>query len=216
MLEFSAYDPRFLPLLDDTDRSVLHSTRNIVYGLWPDLTLAYMNPAWFIFSFENGGEPGVSEQWHLGRNVLDAMPDLLRPFYEQNFRRALNEDRPWEHCYECSSDKVYRKFHLGVFPLAQGQGLLLVNSPVVETEHPEAESSPLESLYADAQGFIGQCCHCRRFRRADVLNTWDWVPAWLKQTPPKVTHGICKSCISFYYHGARLGKDYPPLISTID
>lgn len=215
MIDYEACDRRFRPLLSDMAPAVLNSTRNTVYGLWPDLTLAYMNPTWFIFAYENGGEPKISEQWSTGRSVLEAVPAAVRSFYERYFRQALEEDRPWEHRYECSSDSVYRKYHLSALPLAHGQGLVIVNSLVLEAKHQDLSLPPLEGRYLAQSGFICQCCHCRRFRRVDLAHTWDWVAAWVKRPPENLSHGICETCQSFYYCDSRQDREHPKLISTL-
>ena len=137
----------FQPLLADYDPGVLENDQGTIYGLWPDLTLAYFNPARFRFAAENGGEPAISQDWRLGRQVLEAIALPLRPFFEQNYRRCLLEDRPWEHFYECSSDQLYRQFHMTAFPLGRSKGLLVVNSLRVESEHHREVSPPVGKLY---------------------------------------------------------------------
>jgi hypothetical protein len=201
---WSECDARFRPLLANFDRRVLNSTYNTVYGLWPDLTLAYMNPAWFVFAYENGGEPAVSKTWTLGRNVLEAIPDAVRAFYEVNYRQALLENRPWEHDYECPSDEFYRRFHLTVYPLGNAEGLLLVNSRIVESKLRPQSNSLLKRFYVDQRGRVRQCCHCRRFRRLDLPHTWDWIQAWVQKLPRNVDTGICEACLSFYYQDSQL------------
>jgi hypothetical protein len=53
------YDVGFRPLLADCESGALEDATGTVYGLWPDLTLAFMNPAWFRFAAENRGEPAI-------------------------------------------------------------------------------------------------------------------------------------------------------------
>jgi hypothetical protein len=208
-------DPRFRPLLADFEAGVLENANATVYGLWPDLTLAFLNPAWFQFAAENRGEPAISKDWPLGRCILDAIPASIRPFFEVNYRRSLQEGRPWVHVYECSSEAVYRNFHLKVFPLENSEGLLLVNSLWVETAQQQETFPPIEERYRNRNGLIIQCCHCRRFRRADAHSTWDWVRPWVEKMPENISHGICKICTGFYYAERKFDDDPPEAFSTI-
>jgi hypothetical protein len=208
-------DAGFRPLLADFDAGDLERAETTVFGLWPDFTLAYMNAAWFRFAAANRGEPAISRDWNLGRCVLDAIPAPLRDFYETNYRRCLQERRPWEHTYECSSDDVYRTFHMTVFPLHNSAGLLLINSVRIETPL-EPEVSTLNTThYTNKHGLIMQCCHCRRFRQVERESTWHWVARWIKAIPQNVSHGICATCAGYYYPLHKLDHDHPTTFSTV-
>jgi hypothetical protein len=178
--------------------------------------LAYLNPAWFGFAAENGGEPAISRDWVLGRNVIDAVPEPLRLFFEGNFRRCLKEGRPWEHAYECSSADLYRRFYQTVFPLGRAEGLLVVHSLVVESNYSDDGLLWPEDRYLNANGFRVQCCHCRRFRRAAGPPAWDWVRPWVRQPPAHVSHGICENCLGFYFPESGRDDDPPPPFLTSD
>lgn len=198
-LSFSECDAKFLRLLEDFDPAALEHSRSTVYGVWPDLTLAYLNPSWFIFAAENGGEPAISRQWTLGRSVLDSIAPPIRSFFQSNYERCLAEMRPWEHDYECSSADVYRRFRHKVLPVGRSEGLLLIHSPVVEEPQRSHASPVVADGFVNAAGFRVQCCHCRRFRRTDVPYAWDWVQAWVREMPANVSHGICEACFGYYY-----------------
>ena len=207
-------DARFRPLLADFEAEVLDSTETTVFGLWPDLTLAFMNPAWFRFAAANGGEPAISRDWMLGRCALDAVPAPIRNFFETNYRRCLRERRPWEHTYECSSDDHYRDYHMTAFPLHDSAGLLLVNSIRIEAPLRPEVSAPIAAQYMNEHALVVQCCHCRRFRRVDRQSTWDWVARWVKEIPKNVSHGICETCAGFYYSSDKFDDDQPTTFST--
>ena len=213
---FSECDARFRKLLEDFDVGALEHARSTVYGVWPDLTLAYMNPQWFIFAAENGGEPNISREWSLGRSVLDSIAAPIRPFYETNYARCLSERRPWEHNYECPSADVVRRFHHLVMPLGQSEGLLLIHSLLVEEPQPSSGAPAVVDRYLNAAGFRVQCCHCRKFRRTDVPYAWDWVAAWIRRTPDNVSHGICEACLGYYYPPADSDANRNQPFSTLD
>ncbi len=194
---------RFLPLLAEFEMDQLESDGNAIYGLWPDLTLAYVNPAWNRFAAENGGEPAISTQWTLGRCVLEAVTEPLRRYFASNYSRCLRELRPWEHAYECSSADEFREFHMTVFPLGRAEGLLVVNSLRIESAHHRTASPAKEEHYRNKQGIISQCCHCRRIKRIGNPPGWDWVPSWVKRTPERTSHVLCPTCWGFYYSDAR-------------
>lgn len=146
---------------------VIHTSENTVYGVRPDLTLAYVNLGWTRFAALNGGEPHISSEWNLGRCIEDAIAPVLRPFFSDNFSKCLRERRPWEHFYECSSAELYRKFCMKTFPLGKSEGLLIVHSLVREIPQTGLAHEPLEENYRHPTGLIIQCCHCRRVRRTD-------------------------------------------------
>lgn len=177
-----------------------------VYGLWQDLRLAYLNPAWFRFAAENGGEPAISSRWNLGVSIMESVAGQLQPFYRKLLENCLKPEkaelRPVQHEYECSSGALYRRFQLTVYPLKDHQGLLLVNSLVIERPHDPAERQPRapdKADYADQHGLIHQCCHCRRVQNQEIGNRWDWVPQWVDHIPRDTTHSLCPFCLDYYY-----------------
>jgi hypothetical protein len=203
MTGFPDNDPRFLALLDGFRIDLLHNDGGTIFGLWPDLTLAYVNLEWGRFARQNGGEPRISSEWTRGRCVLDAIAEPLRPFFTDNYRRCLQEGRPWEHAYECSSAARYRQFHMTTFPVGREQGLLVVNSLRLEAVHTRVACPPLDALYRDEHGLLVQCSHCRRVRRVGAHQIWDWVPAWVTDQPPSTSHSLCGPCVGFYYSSQR-------------
>jgi hypothetical protein len=176
------------------------------FGLWPDFRLAYLNPAWFAFGRANQGEPRLSAEWGLGRSILDSIPPVLQDFYRTLFAEAMGNPnlgpRPPVHCYECSSAKLYRRFALNLYRLGAGEGLLVVNSLLVEQPHDLADRQPgiADRLtYLQADGNVRQCSHCRRIQRASEAYRWDWIPDWVDSAPPETSHTLCNFCLDYYY-----------------
>jgi len=181
------------------DLDFIRSSPAVIYGLWPDLRLAFLNQGWFRFAAENGGEPSISQGWPIGRCLLEAVPSILRDFYADGFHSCMEARRPWHHTYECSSAAVLRWFRMTAFPLERGRGLLVIHSPVAEFPSIGRRTVPnaVEADYRDADALIRQCAYCRRVqRRRD--GEWDWVPEWVHSTPLKTSHGICKPCHDFH------------------
>jgi hypothetical protein len=200
-------DPRFEPLLRSFDTDELENAPSSVYATWRDFSLAYLNPSWFRFAQENGGEPAISKEWGLGASVLEAIDPALRSFYEDGMLESLRSSKPWAHRYQCSSAQRYREFSMQVYPLQDRCGFLVVNALVVEKPHDAGEHiafRPIEALYTDADGLIVQCVHCRKIRRANETRRWDWVPAWVERAPENASGGLCRPCYDFFFGAARL------------
>jgi len=53
-------------------------------------------------------------------------------------------------------------------------------------------------------GLVTQCCNCRRVQRQTALDQWDWVPAWVDDTPSFITSGLCAICYRFYWTNRRM------------
>ena len=183
-------------------------------GLWPDGTIAYVNPAWSVFAHANGGGSAVDSHWSLGANYFAAITDSLRPFFADLLKNAPTTQQslaPYTHEYECSSADDFRRFALQIFALPDKRGYMLVHSLLVAaphsiTTHPIA--APDLQHYETEDGVIKQCAHCRRVERRSRVGHWDWVPAWIKHPPACISHTICALCDAFYYsHLASRRRD---------
>lgn len=200
-------DPAFVPLLREMSFEELERHPESVVGLWPDSRIAYVNPAWNRFAAENGGQPQIGDRWGLGAHYLDAVSDPLRPFHEGLLRRSVeqttaSEMRPVGHEYQCSSARLFRRYHMDVYALRGGQAFLIVNSLVLERPHDEKEHKPVDpepDLHIGEDGLLHQCSHCRLVQRAREPERWDWVPQWVERPPDNTSHTICPICFEFYY-----------------
>ena len=196
------FTAQFPSLLEGFALETLEAHPHPTYALSPELSLIYLNPAWFRFAEENAGEPAISTRFGIGTPVGAAIAAPLREFYSGAYQRALQTGEVWDHDYECSSADVYRRYHQTVYPLHDRGGLLVVNSLVQERPHnteTHAPSPPHEERYVGPQGLIIQCCHCRRVQRAAEPEIWDWVPAWVKRMPLRTTGGLCPLCYEYYW-----------------
>ncbi len=175
-----------------------------IFGLFPDGEIAYINPAWVRFAFENGASlPEANQAW-MGQRYLDVIAAPLKPFYEQLFALAPNAGaakQPVSHVYECSSATVFRQFAMKVYGLKNGDGFVVINTLVTSRPH-DTEARvphlPDRALYESPAGIIVQCAHCRLVRRGNGIG-WDWVPAWLEQVPNGTSHGVCEVCVEYYF-----------------
>lgn len=172
-----------------------------ICGLWPDLTLALVNAAWWRFAGENGAPDDFRVRFGLGSSMIEGISGPQRRYYEIALRRVVATGRPWRHIYRCPSATVDRTFHLEVIPVGHGRGLLLTHVPQVIVPRADAGDDPgIETArYVDASGVVQQCGHCRRIRRADDPNRWDWVTAWVLVAPRRVSQELCRLCLELHY-----------------
>lgn len=201
--------PEFEALLRDSGvrgfaKGELRDSADPMMGMWSDLTLAYVNPAWFRFASDNGAAEDFFARWTLGRSVLEAIPEVLRAHYAASYEQCMQTGEPWSEDYECSSPDRFRTFRATAYPLPRGAGLLVSHSLRIDRPH-ERESAPaIRERFADHHGWLTQCAHCRRFADPSGRGKWVWVEDWIR-TPPqeRVSHGICQPCADYYFGVVR-------------
>ncbi len=195
--------PGFRNILEALDLDGAEGHRGSVYGLWPDLRLAYFNPWWFRFAKENDGEPDIALHWGLGTPVMNSVPDVLKTFYEDLYESVFSRKQPFsvpvQHEYECSSPNTYRRYLMTLYRLGASEGILVVNSIVVEGPQTREPHDALETLYRSDDGVIRQCPSCRRTKNMKETDQWDWVPAWVAKSPSRTTHVMCNLCFQAYF-----------------
>lgn len=188
--------------LDKFDLATLEEHSSSIFSLLPNLAICYLNPGWFSFASANGGEPGISARYPIGTLLGDAITGPLRDYYTEAYIRVFDSGNVWQHDYECSSPDTFRIFHQTAYPLDNKKAVIVINSLSVLMPHDKAERKPMQALeekYRNKNGFITQCSHCRRTQRVDGVDQWDWVPAWVAESPNNISHGLCKPCFDYYY-----------------
>lgn len=181
---------------------ILDHDTAVIFAIDSGFRIIYCNEAWDRFALENGG-PHLVRSGQVGRALADVVAEPLQRFYWDAFDAVLTTGKPWDHCYECSSADVYRKFHMRLIPFPARGGLLVVNSLV--QEHPHSglgQEAPSIELYTSQEGLVTMCAHCRRTRRLGDPSIWDFVPGFVANMPPKVSHGLCLLCWAYHYPGA--------------
>ena len=204
----------FLALLPPEQVRELHERRDSACGLWPDLTIAYVNPAWARFAKDNGASNGFPARWREGAPFLDGVGKPLREYYRSHLLAALRSSQIWSSEYECSSPKLFRLYRMDVTPVGLGRGLLVTHTRLAQLPHtPSLTRGPVDPApYLDEHGHIPQCMHCRRVQRADAKHQWDWVPLWVEQVPDAATGSLCTECIAARYPelAKELGESLEP------
>jgi hypothetical protein len=203
--------PEFEALIGASRLESLNSHPGSVYGLDSALNISYLNPAWFKFSEDNGGEVFVSSDWTLGKQIFSSIPDAQKSFYRDLFESALNENKPsitsQQMEYECSSPELYRRFSMHLYPVGK-DGILVVHSLLIEEPHRSSLADGVivldEDNYIDKDGIVRQCANCRRIQNLNNTEQWDWIPKWVTEAHPRTSHSICRPCRQHYYSGIPL------------
>ena len=180
-------------------QEVFETDHDVLYLLDADLRIAECNLGWDKFAAENGGVR-ISRAEVRGRPVFDFIPQVLVRFYQDKFAEALGFGHWIGFDYECSTPDVFRQFHMALRAV-ESSGLLVVNSYLPNQRAPlNATNQALaDAAYVSPGGMLTMCAHCRRTRRQDGSNTWDWVSRFLRDTGRKTSHGLCPRCTSYLY-----------------
>lgn len=191
----------------DFDLDELDAHESTIYGLRHDMTVAYINAEWRRFAVDNQAPREIIDpECVMERNILGYFYGPLRDYYHDVFTIVLDESQSFALDYECSSPEKIRLFHMEILPLPRDsdepRGLLIVNSHSPSSQPSESRqpvTSPEATNYISEQGLMASCSNCRRFRRCDHRDRWDWVPQYLTAPPAPVSHGLCPVCLDYYY-----------------
>jgi hypothetical protein len=198
-------DPSFARLLAGFYRQPLDQGDDVIYGVWPDLTLGYTNARWARFAIENDGAD-VLRRWTLGTSVRSAFGADLDLFYTRAFGEVLATGTIWQHTYTCPSPRQRRWFNMRALPLGR-EGLLVCHLLVSTSEVAEPRRRPSAVPYRDTNGLVTQCSHCRRVQVAAARPAhsaepdWHYVPAFIERAPRRTTHGLCPICFMYHFKG---------------
>ena len=184
-------------LFRDISRETLDRDPAVVYAVDGRNRLFFVNKAWDAFARANSGESLTSDQL-TGVDICEGSEESLRSFYVALFDHVRTHSKPVDHMFECSSGSLYRELRMRVMPLASSNGLLIVNSVVIERPHNISPVSFAADRYVDASGLITMCASCRRTRQAS-LAAWDWVPDLVERNPRQLSYSLCNLCREYYY-----------------
>jgi hypothetical protein len=193
------YEQSFIAKLVGIDFYTLENSPHSIFALSEALKLIYFNKAWFNFAQSNNGEPDISLRFPLGTSIESAISGkLIKDFYIENYKEVFLSKKVWKHEYECSSPEVYRLFREDAYPLKNGEGIVVVNSLIVEKTFNDDSSEGIRS-YVATNGIITQCSNCRKTQRPDELLIWDWVSTLVVRPPSNVSHSLCPVCFDYYW-----------------
>jgi PAS domain-containing protein len=180
-------------------QEVFETEQDVLFLLDAEMRIAECNLGWDKFAAANGGV-GIARAEVRGRNIFEFIPEVLVRFYQDKYSEALRSGHWIGFDYECSTPDAFRLFHMGLRSI-EDSGLLVVNSHLPDQRAPLAIPKEVlaDAAYVSPGGMITMCAHCRRTRRRDDTNTWDWVPRFLRDTGIKVSHSLCPRCTKYLY-----------------
>ncbi len=145
----------------------------------------------------------------LGQPWVGAIQGSMRSYYERLLTRAINlppdPGAGLVHVSECNTPSLVRRSTARFAPLFVDEGGRLLGVAVTygllelgsaRELYGISERSP--DAYRNSHGIVTQCSCCRRLRRTDD-STWDFVADALSSGLPRVSHGICDTCLAVYY-----------------
>ena len=166
--------------------------------------LLFVNDAWERFARENGGHfaddlVGTSVFEHLrGETPRRMLRGLLR-----RAAHPLAGARPPSFTSECNGPEVARLVTTQVARVVAGADVLgFALTQRVVRERPVAEV--YEVVGGTTQDFrmhdgtFVQCSCCRRTRRPDDPEAWDFVPALVAAPPPETRFDYCPLCLELH------------------
>ncbi len=203
------HEESFKLLLAGIDFETMENSSHTIFGLSKDLKLIYFNQAWFEFAQQNNGEPNISLLYPIGTPFENGISGEIKTFYIENYTKVLRDLKVWKHEYECSSPELYRLYYQDVYPLKNGEGIIVINSLKVEIPHDKKDKNKSVLAikeYVNANGFITQCTNCRKTQRPKELEIWDWIPNFVLNPPKNVSHSICSICYDYYWKSEDLSE----------
>lgn len=175
--------------------AALATSDDTVYVLSRDRRIVQTNEGWARFARANGGGDALARA--SGTVLDDVLPPPLRERYVAALERAFVTGERWEHDYECSSPELLRRYRMVAYPISS-EHLVCIHSLLVEHPHEREASAASASTYA-VNGLITTCSYCRRIANPSGTARWDWVPAFVAEPPPNLSHGLCEACFALYY-----------------
>jgi len=170
-----------------------------IYALDADLKIVRCNPAWDRFASENGAAQ-LNGSSVAGVYIMDVVPAVLHDFYASAYVAVRRFQREWWHVFDCSSAGTFRSFQMRILP-GDSSGLVVINTLLREEPSDEGNAAERLERYADADGVVTLCAHCRRVEHLTEPGRWDWVPFLLSGNPALVKPGLCQFCFAYHYPG---------------
>lgn len=196
------FEESFISKLEGIKFDTLEQSPHTIFGLSPELKFIYFNKAWFHFAQQNNGEPGITKRFSLDTPFEAGVSGLLKEYYINSYKEVLKEMEVWNHEYECSSATNYRLYHLNAYPLKNKQGIIVVNSlqidRIIDESFRKISTLSIDN-YINLYGLINQCSNCRKTKRKNPSEFWDWVPTLVEEFYPNISHSVCPICYDYYW-----------------
>ncbi|NNE71864.1 MAG: hypothetical protein HKN29_16085, partial [Rhodothermales bacterium] len=159
-----------------------------------DLTIRYLNPAWYQFM----DVTGQVTDFDMGTGLCDGYREREKTYFTAALNRVFRERRSLSLDYECACRDAYRLFELNAAPL--GKDFLVIRHILRFTlPHLPQPSGQVP----DADSVKEQCPQCLRFRAANS-ESWHWINEWVPDPPEGVEVGLCPTCTADYRPGVPI------------
>ena len=144
----------------------------------------------------------------LGKRWLDSITGAAAPYYERLLAEVFAQQRRigagLVHLSECNTSELVRQctarfvpvFHEGGHPIAVTV-VYGLETLAAATQRYGMSRRPIEAFTGD-HGLVVQCSCCRRLKDP-VGPAWEFVAEAVASSPPKVSHGLCPTCVALYY-----------------
>lgn len=189
-------------------RQALDQEPGVACVLDLDGTIVHCNKNWD--SAVPAGTTGpVHSSEVFGQYWIGAIQGSTRSYYEVLLRNAFSlPAKPGAglvHVSECNTPSLIRRCTARFSPLFLEEGGPLLGVSVTygllalgsADAHYGMSVRPPDD-FRDSSGMLIQCSCCRRLQRpADSI--WDFVAEALGPGIPRVSHGICPTCLAVYY-----------------
>jgi PAS fold len=175
-----------------------------------DGVILFVNDAWERFGDAHGARDRCGAGTLVGTRWLDGIHgEQPRHLHAALLHRALRRegDAPGGavlHTSECNDATTARLVSARMTPVSMTPGTLLGVSIVhrVVRELAIAEAYCVveadASRYRTADGAVDQCACCRRARRPEAPEEWDFVPALVERSPEGVRFVYCALCLELH------------------
>lgn len=194
----AAADGDFVAQLRDLDLGSIAASADPMLIVDRNMILRAYNAAYVAFAAANG-LPDIEQRFGVGSDMLAAFSEPARTFYGDAYRRVLDEQNTFHQRYECSSPSQRRLFLLSAYASVGGKSLVIAHHLTIEEPIPITDQQAISTTHCSPEGFVIQCCHCRKVRNFLAPDRWDWVPDLIAQRPSNVSHTFCPRCFDHYY-----------------
>lgn len=178
-------------------------------------TILFVNEAWERAARENGGGERCAGAGVVGTPLLDHIRGdeprrMFRMLFQRMLRRAADaHEPPVVATYESNAPDVARLVSTQMRAVTAPGGTLVGVALVhrIVRERPLAEVYPPvdagDKDWRGPSGAVEQCSCCRRTRRPEAPDEWDFVPGLVAATPVDTVFDYCDLCRALHYPGGN-------------
>lgn len=202
--------PKLWGIIEEEDIADLNASTNTIYLVWSDLTIAFLNDAWFEFARENQGNISYFKTFGVGSSIDVGGDDPMHQHFLACLTRSLREGRVVAFQYECPTPTTFRLMQVNFLPVTRDLCVISV-ARVVTSSHQEQGRDPRAGAACDYEkedGLISMCSCCRRVRVPGTEHSWDFVPSLIKNPVDNLSHTLCEPCKAYWFTTVAPAKGF--------